>query len=55
MWTKQNRPFKLVYEEHYTNKIEAIKREKFLKSGVGRSLLDSIERNFLDGGRSLSG
>jgi len=41
-WTRINKPFKLVYKETFTNKTEAIKREKFLKSGQGRKYLDSI-------------
>jgi len=39
-WTKVNKPFKLIYKEVYDNKREAIKREKFLKSGQGRKFLD---------------
>ncbi|MFZ5391000.1 MAG: GIY-YIG nuclease family protein [Patescibacteria group bacterium] len=35
-WTKQNRPFKLVYYESYYCKKDALHRELFLKSGVGR-------------------
>ena len=41
-WTSQNKPFKLIFSEKYNTKIEAIKREKFLKSGRGRALLDKI-------------
>jgi putative endonuclease len=41
-WTKQNKPFKLIYSESFNTKIEAIKREKFLKSGKGREYLDTI-------------
>jgi putative endonuclease len=41
-FTRQNRPFKLIYTEQYTDKTEAIKREKFLKSGQGRKFLDKI-------------
>jgi putative endonuclease len=43
-WTKHNGPFKLVYGEKYVCKTEAIKRENFLKSGVGRAYLDSINK-----------
>lgn len=39
-WTRQNGPFKVLYAEMYKNKIEAIKREHFLKSGQGRKWLD---------------
>jgi len=41
-FTRQNRPFMLIYSEEYQTKIEAMKREKFLKSGQGRKILDSI-------------
>jgi len=43
-WTRTHKPFDLVYEEVYDNKTEAIKREKFLKSGQGRKFLDSVIR-----------
>ena len=39
-WTRQNKPFKLLRFEHFENKTEALKREKFLKSGQGRKWLD---------------
>ena len=41
-WTKHNRPFELIYTETFTEETEARKREKFLKSGVGRQQLDGI-------------
>ena len=44
-WTRQNKPFKLIYNEHCDNKTDAIKREKFLKSGQGRKYLDEILKN----------
>jgi len=34
--TKYRSPFKLIYKEQHKNRIEARKREKFLKSGCGR-------------------
>ena len=39
-WTKQNGPFEMIYKEKQFSIIEARKREKFLKSGVGRQFLD---------------
>lgn len=39
-YTKQNGPYKLLYTEEYASKTDAIKREKFLKSGQGRKFLD---------------
>ena len=44
-FTRQNKPFYLLYTEAYINKTEAIRREKFLKSGQGRKFLDQIEEN----------
>ncbi|MEZ4156810.1 MAG: GIY-YIG nuclease family protein [Candidatus Paceibacterota bacterium] len=39
-FTRENKPFKLILEEKYGDKKEAMKREKFLKSGQGRKFLD---------------
>lgn len=41
-FTSNNGPFSIIYTEVYKTKIEAIKREKFLKSGKGREFLDNI-------------
>ena len=41
-WTKGNRPFKLVYQEGFLSKREALIEERFLKSGQGRKFLDQI-------------
>lgn len=38
-WTKNKGPFKLVYSEENYSKSEALKRERFLKSGKGREFL----------------
>ena len=35
-------PFKLVYFEVFTNREDAIKREKYFKSGEGRQFLKNI-------------
>ncbi len=35
-WTKRYRPWDLVYTETYETKSSALKREKELKTGVGR-------------------
>ena len=37
--TKGRRPLTLVYQEAYEHKSEALKRERFLKSGQGRAFL----------------
>ncbi|MDD5173133.1 MAG: GIY-YIG nuclease family protein [Patescibacteria group bacterium] len=39
-WTKQNKPLILIYKELFETKKEAMKREKFLKTGQGRKWLD---------------
>ena len=41
-WTKSNRPFVLIYHEAYVTNTEARKRENFLKSGVGRKIINQI-------------
>jgi len=41
-YTKGRGPWKLIYKEHYKTRSEAMVREKFLKSGKGRGLLDKI-------------
>ena len=41
-FTKGHRPWAMVYLEEYSTRAEAVKRERFLKSGRGRKLLDTI-------------
>ena len=41
-WTKMNKPFKLMYQESYGDKTEALRRERFLKSGKGRKFIDTV-------------
>lgn len=43
-FTSINKPFILKYTESFVSKTEAIRREKFLKSGQGRKFLDQIMR-----------
>ena len=40
--TKPYSPFKLIYSEKVETRIEARKREKYLKSGIGKEFLKSI-------------
>ena len=40
--TKNRIPFELIYYEELEDRIDAAKREKFLKSGKGREFLNSI-------------
>ncbi|MCL4377576.1 MAG: GIY-YIG nuclease family protein [Actinobacteria bacterium] len=37
--TKNRKPLELIYHEEYTDKFEAMNREKFFKSGRGREFL----------------
>lgn len=39
-WTRQNGPFKLIYTEKHETKRAALRRERFLKTGVGRKFID---------------
>lgn len=41
-WTRKNKPDYLIHYEIYNTKEEAIKREKFLKSGRGREELNTL-------------
>ncbi len=44
--TKNRGQWQMLYQEEYASRSEAIKREKFLKSGIGREELKRIlERN----------
>jgi putative endonuclease len=40
--TKGRGPWKLVYSEEYATRAEAMRREKFLKSGQGREQLPQL-------------
>ena len=40
--TKGFRPWMLIYSEEAANRIEARKKEKYLKSGVGKEFLKSL-------------
>ncbi len=41
-WTRHNKPFDLLHSEQFETKADALRREKFFKSGQGRKLLDTI-------------
>ena len=45
-WTKQHKPFRLVYYESFYCKKDALHREKFLKSGLGNKLVKVITKEF---------
>jgi len=40
--TKPYKPFKLIHREVFPSRIEARKREKYLKSGVGKEFLKTL-------------
>lgn len=45
--TKNRRPFKLIYYEACLNEQDAIAREKYLKSGMGKRYLKNRLKRFL--------
>lgn len=46
--TKSRRPWRLIYYEAYLQKLDAEGREKFLKSGAGRTFLKKQLRNHFE-------
>ena len=46
-FSKSNKPFKLVFYEAFLDKKDAIKQEKFYKSGYGREVLKQKIENSL--------
>jgi putative endonuclease len=44
-YTKGHMPWKLVHKEEFTTRSEAMKREKFFKSGQGREYIKNILKN----------
>ncbi len=44
--TKNRRPLKLIYYEACLNKYDAIKREKYFKTGFGRRFLKNRLENY---------
>ncbi len=42
-WTSKYRPWKLIYSKVFTDKKEAMTYEKWLKSGVGRDFIKTLE------------
>jgi putative endonuclease len=41
-YTKGRMPWELIYTETFEDRADAMKRERFLKSGQGRKFLDGI-------------
>ncbi len=46
-YTSKRRPYKLIFYEAFTNKTDALKDEKFFKSGYGREVLKGKLSNTL--------
>jgi putative endonuclease len=44
-WTKRFRPWTIIYTETFNSKLEALKRERWFKSGVGREFMKSMHNN----------
>ncbi|MEM8955618.1 MAG: GIY-YIG nuclease family protein [Verrucomicrobiota bacterium] len=40
--TRHGVPWRLVYTEEYSDRAEAVRRERYLKTGVGREELDEM-------------
>ncbi len=47
LYTKNNRPFKLIYYEAYIEKKDASRAEKFYKTGYGREVLNGKLEDYL--------
>ncbi|MFC2133486.1 GIY-YIG nuclease family protein [Bacteroidota bacterium] len=45
-WTKRGIDWKIIYKEVFSNYTQAIKREKWLKSGAGRDFLKENVNNY---------
>jgi type I restriction enzyme S subunit len=43
-WTKTHRPIALIHYEEFKSEKEAVEREKYLKSGVGREWLKELQK-----------
>jgi len=41
--TRPYRPFRLIFTEDYSDRMSARKREKYLKSGIGKEFLKRIK------------
>ncbi len=45
--TKKFLPYRLIHYEYFNNKMDALQREKYLKSGYGHSQINSILKQTL--------
>ncbi|MCP4267192.1 MAG: GIY-YIG nuclease family protein [Candidatus Brocadiaceae bacterium] len=46
--TRYRGPFKTTYTEEFSNRSDAMKREKFLKSGKGRQIREELVKKILE-------
>ncbi len=46
LWTKRYQPWLCVYKETYETKDEALKRERFYKSGKGRAIINEWRKEW---------
>lgn len=46
--TRNRRPLKLIYFEGHLNKIDALRREKYLKTNKGKTMLKYIIKEYLN-------
>ncbi|MBI4432869.1 MAG: GIY-YIG nuclease family protein [Candidatus Omnitrophica bacterium] len=44
-WSKQNGPFELLYSEQFENKSDALRREKYFKTGQGRRGIEHLRKS----------
>ncbi|MEO8147895.1 MAG: GIY-YIG nuclease family protein [Bacteroidia bacterium] len=42
-WTTKYRPWKIIFTKEFESKADAMKYEKWLKSGVGREFIKKLE------------
>ncbi|MEO5943617.1 MAG: GIY-YIG nuclease family protein, partial [Ferruginibacter sp.] len=42
-WTAKYRPWKLIFTKEFENKIDVMKYEKWLKSGMGRDFIETLQ------------
>ena len=43
--TRFYKPFRIIYSEEFLNRLQAREKEKYLKSGVGKEFLKSIDKS----------
>lgn len=47
-FTRDNRPYKLIFYEAFLAKVDAVKQEKFYKTGYGKEVLKEKIKHSLD-------